>query len=88
MHSNPHRHPDLVPGTNLMPIPFGMALLAALLCVVTLTIDFAAWQGDIALPPWLSVGDVDDARARADVDPAFVTGSKAGSQHPGRVIEV
>jgi hypothetical protein len=46
-----------------MPIPFGMALLAALLCAITLAIDCAAWQGDIALPQWLSVGDVDDARA-------------------------
>lgn len=46
-----------------MPIPFGMALLAALLCAIRLAIDCAAWQGDIALPQWLSVGDVDDARA-------------------------
>ena len=54
---------DIAPGTSLLPMPIILSLFACLLFAATLTIDFAAFRGAFALPVWLSVGNVDDARA-------------------------
>lgn len=62
MFHKPRHLGDLAPGTNLMPIPFSMALAAMLLFAVTLSIDAAARRGTFVLPVWLSVGNIDDAR--------------------------
>jgi uncharacterized membrane protein len=51
------------PGTSLVPIPFVFAGLAVILLAITLTLDglFGRWLE--AKLPWLSIGNVDDARA-------------------------
>jgi hypothetical protein len=53
----------VVPGTSLLPVPFAIASVVIILLVVTLTLDTLASSGRIALPSWLSVGNVDE-RAR------------------------
>ena len=53
----------VVPGTSLLPVPFAIASVVIIFLVVTLTLDTLASSGRIALPSWLSVGNVDDARA-------------------------
>jgi hypothetical protein len=55
---------DIAPGTSLLPMPIILSLVACLIFfAATLAIDFAAFRGAFALPVWLSVGNVDDARA-------------------------
>ena len=54
---------DIAPGTSLLPMPIILSLFACLLFAATLAIDFAAFRGAFTLPVWLSVGNVDDARA-------------------------
>jgi uncharacterized membrane protein len=53
----------LGPGTSLVPIPFAFAGLALILLAVTLTLDGLFGSRLEARYPWLSVGNVDDARA-------------------------
>src|SRR5215471_4061055 len=53
----------VVPGTSLLPVPFAIASAALVLLAATLTLDAWASSGRIALHAWLSVGNVDDARA-------------------------
>src|SRR5215831_13183122 len=53
----------VVPGTSLLPVPFAIASAALVLLAATLTLDALASSGRIALHAWLSVGNVDDARA-------------------------
>src|ERR1700758_794096 len=52
-----------VPGTSLIPIPFAITSAILLLLAATLTVDSLEFSGRIVLPPWLAVGNVDDARA-------------------------
>jgi uncharacterized membrane protein len=52
-----------VPGTSLLPIPFAIASAVLVLSAVTLVLDGFASARWIALHPWLSVGNIDDARA-------------------------
>ena len=52
-----------VPGTSLLPIPFAIAAAVLILLAVTLTLDAWASSGRIVLYGWLSIGNVDDARA-------------------------
>jgi len=54
---------DVVPGTNLLPVPFGIASGALVLLAATLTFDALTSQGRIATHSWLSIGNIDDARA-------------------------
>jgi uncharacterized membrane protein len=54
---------SVVPGTNLLLIPFAIASAVLILLAATLTLDALASSGRIALPAWLSVGNIDDARA-------------------------
>src|SRR5499427_4741540 len=53
----------VVPGTSLLPAPFAIAAAILVLLTVTLTLDALEFSGRIAIPSWLSVGGVDDARA-------------------------
>jgi uncharacterized membrane protein len=48
---------------DLWRVPLVLCLTAIALLLVTLRIDAAAAHGAIALPPWLSVGGPEDARA-------------------------
>jgi uncharacterized membrane protein len=50
-----------VPGTSLLPVPFAIATAVLILLAITLTLD--AFAGTEGLHGWLSVGNVDDARA-------------------------
>lgn len=52
----------VVPGTSLLPVPFAIASAVLVLLAATLTLDAYASAGTFALPSWLSVGNVDDAR--------------------------
>src|SRR5262250_1090683 len=52
-----------VPGTSLLPVPFAIAAAAIVVLAGTLTLDAMAIAGRLRLPTWLSVGNVDDARA-------------------------
>lgn len=52
-----------VPGTSLLPIPFAIAAAGLFLSLATLAFDLFATAGWVALHPWLSVGNIDDARA-------------------------
>lgn len=52
-----------VPGTSLLPVPFAIAAAVLVCLAATLAIDALAAAGRIRLYGWLSVGDVDDARA-------------------------
>ena len=54
---------DIAPGTSLLPMPIILSLFACLIFAATLALDFAAFRGAFTLPVWLSVGNVDDARA-------------------------
>jgi uncharacterized membrane protein len=63
MPNKPRPLKDIAPGTSLLPMPVGLSLLAGLMFASTLTLDFAAFRGAFTLPVWLSVGNVDDARA-------------------------
>jgi uncharacterized membrane protein len=54
---------SVVPGTSLLPIPFAITAAMLIVLAATLTLDALAGAGKIALHPWLSVGNVDDARA-------------------------
>lgn len=51
------------PGANLLPVPFGIAGAALVLFFVTLVLDGLLGEPPITLPRWLSVGNIDDARA-------------------------
>lgn len=53
----------VVPGTNLVPVPFGIAGAVLVALAVTLALDGLFGEPPIALPYWLSVGNIDDARA-------------------------
>jgi hypothetical protein len=48
----------VVPGTSLLPVPLAILVLLA----ATLTLDAYASAGVFAPPPWVSVGNFDDAR--------------------------
>jgi uncharacterized membrane protein len=52
-----------VPGTNLVPVPYALAGAAVVLLAITLALDGLFGPPLAALPSWLSVGNVDDARA-------------------------
>jgi uncharacterized membrane protein len=52
-----------VPGTSLLPIPFAIASAVLVLLAITLTIDAFTGTERVAFYPWLSVGNVEDARA-------------------------
>jgi uncharacterized membrane protein len=52
-----------VPGTSLLPIPFAIASAMLVLLAITLTLDSLEFSGRIAMPEWLAVGNLDDARA-------------------------
>ncbi len=59
----PRRLEDIAPGTSLLPIPFFLSLFACLVFAVTIALDAKVFQGTFTLPAWLSVGNIDDARA-------------------------
>ena len=48
---------------DLRLVVAGMCLLTCLLFALTICIDIQAEQGRIAIPGWVSVGNIDDARA-------------------------
>jgi uncharacterized membrane protein len=52
-----------VPGTNLVPVPYAIAGATVILLAITLSLDGLFGPPPIVLPSWLSVGNVDDARA-------------------------
>jgi len=54
---------SIVPGTNLMPVPFSIATTVLIAFAVTFTLDLFESAKWISLHPWLSVGNIDDARA-------------------------
>ena len=54
---------SIVPGTNLMPVPFSIATTVLIAFGVTFTLDLFDSAKWISLHPWLSVGNIDDARA-------------------------
>ena len=53
----------VAPGTNLVLVPFGIAGTAMVMLVITLVLDGLGGGLLMALPPWVSVGNIDDARA-------------------------
>jgi uncharacterized membrane protein len=53
----------VVPGTNLVPVPFAIAGAVMVMLAVTLVLDGLHGGRIVVLPQWLSVGDLDDARA-------------------------
>jgi uncharacterized membrane protein len=59
----PHPLSDISPGTSLLTIPFSLSLLACGMFAATMALDLAAFHGQLTLPAWLSVGNVEDARA-------------------------
>jgi uncharacterized membrane protein len=59
----PRHLEDIAPGTSLLPIPFCLSLLACLCFAVTIALDAEVFHGAFTLPVWLSVGNIDDARA-------------------------
>ena len=59
----PRHLEDIAPGTSLLPTPFYLSLLACLCFAVTMALDTKIFQGTLTIPAWLSVGNVDDARA-------------------------
>jgi uncharacterized membrane protein len=59
----PRHLQDIAPGTSLLPIPFFLSLFACLLFAVTIVVDGKVFRGEFNLPVWLSVGNIDDARA-------------------------
>jgi uncharacterized membrane protein len=52
-----------VPGTNLIPVPYAIAGMIVIVLAITLALDGLFGPRVVALPSWLSVGNVDDARA-------------------------
>jgi len=52
-----------VPGTNLVPVPYAIAGAVVILLAITLALDGLFGLRLIVLPSWLSIGNVDDARA-------------------------
>src|SRR5271165_1600086 len=52
-----------VPGTNLVPVPYEIAGVVVILLAITLFLDGLSGTQVIALPSWVSVGNLDDARA-------------------------
>ena len=48
---------------DLWRVPLVMCLATVLLFLITVQVDWAAAQGQVTLPRWLSVGGPDDARA-------------------------
>jgi uncharacterized membrane protein len=48
---------------DLWRVPLAMCLATLLLFLMTVQVDWAAAQGQLTLPRWLSVGGPDDARA-------------------------
>jgi len=52
-----------VPGTNLIPVPYAIAGLIVILLATTLILDGLFGSQPVVVPSWLSVGNVDDARA-------------------------
>lgn len=52
-----------VPGTNLVPVPYAIAGAVVIMLAITLALDGLFGPPLVVLPSWLSVGDVDDARA-------------------------
>ncbi len=59
----PRHLEDIAPGTSLLPIPFCLSIFACLFFAVTITIDAKVFRGTFTLPAWLSIGNIDDARA-------------------------
>jgi uncharacterized membrane protein len=59
----PRHLQDIAPGTSLLPIPFCLSLFACMLFAVTIVLDTKVFRGKFNLPVWLSVGNIDDARA-------------------------
>ena len=59
----PRHLEDIAPGTSLLPVPFCLSLLACLFFAVTIALDAKVFRGTFTLPAWLSVGNIDDARA-------------------------
>jgi uncharacterized membrane protein len=59
----PRHLEDIAPGTSLLPIPFCLSLFACLFFAVTIALDAKVFRGTFTLPAWLSVGNIDDARA-------------------------
>jgi uncharacterized membrane protein len=53
----------VVPGTSLLPIPFAIASAGLILFAATFALDDFAGTQWIAPHSWLSVGNIDDARA-------------------------
>src|SRR5208283_20963 len=52
-----------VPGTNLVPVPYGIAGAVVIMLAITLALDGLFGPQLVVLPSWLSIGNVDDARA-------------------------
>ena len=52
-----------VPGTNLVPVPYAIAGVVVIMLAITLVLDGLFGTPPVALPHWLSIGNVDDARA-------------------------
>jgi uncharacterized membrane protein len=52
-----------IPGTSLLPVPFAIASAILLLLAATLGFDSLVGTGRFAAPSWLTVGNLDDARA-------------------------
>ena len=52
-----------VPGTSLLPVPFVIAAAILAILAVTLVLDAFAQTGRFVAVSWLSVGNVEDARA-------------------------
>ncbi len=53
----------VVPGTNLVRVPFGIAGAVMVMLAVTLVLDGLGGRRPMTLPNWVSVGNIDDARA-------------------------
>ena len=53
----------VAPGTNLVLVPFGIAGAVMVMLAVTLVLDGLGGGRLMALPHWVSVGNIDDARA-------------------------
>ncbi len=52
-----------VPGTNLVPVPYAIAGAVVMMLAITLVLDGLVGPPLVVLPSWLSVGDINDARA-------------------------
>jgi len=54
---------SVVPGTSLLPVPFAIASAALALFAATLSFDALTSAGRLPTHAWLSIGNIDDARA-------------------------